>query len=166
MWSQILPLGGRNVQHNSSHNSSYSPNYNDWHHLSLSREMAEEQLRTWSHQPDLSLFWMCIHAMVMCALRMLKLHSWMLMLYQAVYDFTAGSAPWAVGAALVHFWNADYSQAAGAVMLHPDLSQSQRPCLLRAPTFFAALFMLQKTSVRVYGQGERFWQTVVFHSSA
>lgn len=43
---------------------------------------------------------------------------------------------------------------------------AQLPRLPRAPTFFAALFMLQKTSVSVYGQGERFWQTVVFHSSA
>ena len=121
MWSQILPLGGHNVQHNSSRNSSYSPNCNGWHDLSLSREMAEEQLRTWSYQPDLPLFLICTHATVMCALHMLRLHGWMLMLYQAADDFTAGSAPWAVGAALVHFWKADYSWVAGAVILQPDL---------------------------------------------
>lgn len=46
----------------------------------------------------------------------------MLMLYQAEDDFTAGSAPRAVGAALVHFWMADYSRAAGAVILQADLS--------------------------------------------
>lgn len=122
MWSQILPFISYNVQHNSSHNFSYSPNCNGWHHLFLSREMAEEQLRAWSYQPDLSLFLICTHAVVTCALHMLRLHGWMLMLYQAVDDFAAGSAPWAVGAALVHFWKANYSQVAGVVILQPDLS--------------------------------------------
>lgn len=84
--------------------------------------MAEEQLRTLSYQSDLSLFLICTHAMVTCALHMLRLHGWMLMLYQAVVDFRAGSAPWAVGTALVHFWKANYSQVAGAVILQPDLS--------------------------------------------
>ena len=103
-------------------NCSYSPNCNGWHHLSLSRQTAEEQLRTWSYQPDLSLFLICTYAMVTCALHMLRLHGWMLMLYQAADDFTAGFAPWAVGAALVHFWQADYSRASGAVILQPNRS--------------------------------------------
>lgn len=121
VWSQILPFEGHNVLHNSSCNSSYSPKCNGWHHLSLIRKMAEEQLRTWSYQPDLSLFLICIHATVTCSLHMFRLHGWTLMLYLAADDFTAGSAPWALGAALVHFWKADYSRAVGAVILQTDL---------------------------------------------
>lgn len=94
------------------------------HCLSWGREMAEEQLRTRSYQPDLSLFLICTHVTVTCALHMFRLHGWMLMLYQAVHDFTAGSALWAVGAALVHFCKADYSRAAGTAILQHDLSPS------------------------------------------
>lgn len=57
----------------------------------------------------------------------------MLMLYQAADDFTAGSAPWAVGAALVHFWQADYSRVAGAVILQPDLSPVRTTVPLPCP---------------------------------
>lgn len=140
VWSQILPFICYNVQHNSSHNFSCSPNCNGWHNLSLSREMAEEQLSTWSYQPDLSLFLICTHATVTCALHMLRLHGRMLIsscgwFYSWLCSLSSGSSSCAFlkGKLQPRGWSCN----------SPAWSlPSQLPWLPRAPTFFAALFML------------------------
>lgn len=162
VWSQILPFIWYNARHNSSHNFSYSPNCNGCHHLSLSREMAEEQLRTWSYQSDLSLFLICtvvVHYICLDCMAESSCYIKLWMILQRLCSLSSGSSSCAFLKGKLQPSGWSHNSPAWSL-------PSQLSWLPRASTFFAALFMLQKTSVRVYSQGERSWQTVIFHSSA